>query len=786
MERINEMRLSKRVTLLTLVMTMALIFAPLAADAAYETLRPWSIGSAVRSMQQALSALGYSVKVDGTYGPISEAAVRAFQSKNNLQQDGIAGNQTLTLLYTMAPAFDPAGQGGAGATPVYPVGEGSVTPQGRLELGSSGSAVAELQNKLIAKGYSPGRNDGSFDAGTRDAVIAFQKSVGLAADGIAGSNTLAKLSETAPGTQTPAQPEAPGGTPNLTLKLRVGSTGNDVALLQARLTALGYKPGRTDGVYDDPTRAAVVNFQGRNNLKADGIAGPMTLTKLHGNTALGPASSQGGGAAVGTAIVFTGNTGSLRFRSTPSVKDSRNIIGSLNNGQVVELLDGVGSWSRIRVSGREGYVMSQYLKTAGPSDVPSEGEAPQPQAPVTTGTAIVSTQNGGSLRIRSTASSSGNNVLASIPNKATVQVHSSNGTWTHCTWNGRTGYVMSQFLQAVNAPAPADPSSTPGPETEEDGSFLRILRPGDSGQDVYHLQQRLIELKYQLTATSSYDSATVGAVRAFQSINGLKADGVFGPATAGALVSTSARGADSAPLSYSTLRMGDKDGADQAVSKLQRRLAELGFSLSADGSFGIRTHDAVVAFQHQNGISVSGVADAATQAAIYDANAKRNTGAAPSVDLSAGKIGGPGTGSVKLLHWYNEVKPALGGGPTVRVYHPASGVSFNLKIYSLGRHADAEPKTLKDTQLMNGAFGPASWDTRPVYVQLPGGSWTLATMHNYPHLSGSISDNGFGGHLCVHFLRDLEETQQRDPNYGMQNQRAIRKAWKSMTGEEVN
>ncbi|MPN15785.1 hypothetical protein SDC9_163121 [bioreactor metagenome] len=58
-------------------------------------------------------------------------------------------------------------------------------------------------------------------------------------------------------------------------------------------------------------------------------------------------------------------------------------------------------------------------------------------------------------------------------------------------------------------------------------------------------------------------------------------------------------------------------------------------------------------------------------------------------------------------------------------------------------------------------------------------------MHNYPHLSGSISNNGFGGHLCIHFLRDLEETQKVDPNYGMQNQRAIRNAWKSMTGEDV-
>jgi hypothetical protein len=59
-------------------------------------------------------------------------------------------------------------------------------------------------------------------------------------------------------------------------------------------------------------------------------------------------------------------------------------------------------------------------------------------------------------------------------------------------------------------------------------------------------------------------------------------------------------------------------------------------------------------------------------------------------------------------------------------------------------------------------------------------------MHNFPHLSGAVSDNGFNGHLCVHFLRDLDETKRTDPNYGMFNQERIRATWKSMTGEVVD
>jgi len=65
------------------------------------------------------------------------------------------------------------------------------------------------------------------------------------------------------------------------------------------------------------------------------------------------------------------------------------------------------------------------------------------------------------------------------------------------------------------------------------------------------------------------------------------------------------------------------------------------------------------------------------------------------------------------------------------------------------------------------------------------GRWTMAAMHNRPHLTGSINDNGFGGHLCVHFLRDMEEVNRTSPDYGASNQRALRRAWKALTGETV-
>lgn len=62
-----------------------------------------------------------------------------------------------------------------------------------LQQNSSGPDVRALQQALETAGFSPGAIDGFFGAGTEAAVLAFQKSKGLAADGVVGPNTAAAL-----------------------------------------------------------------------------------------------------------------------------------------------------------------------------------------------------------------------------------------------------------------------------------------------------------------------------------------------------------------------------------------------------------------------------------------------------------------------------------------------------------------------------------------------------------------------------------------------------------------
>jgi putative chitinase len=62
-----------------------------------------------------------------------------------------------------------------------------------LSLGSRGNSVTRLQRRLKKLGFNPGALDGDFGPATEAAVIAFQRSAGLLAEGIAGPRTLTAL-----------------------------------------------------------------------------------------------------------------------------------------------------------------------------------------------------------------------------------------------------------------------------------------------------------------------------------------------------------------------------------------------------------------------------------------------------------------------------------------------------------------------------------------------------------------------------------------------------------------
>ena len=113
-------------------------------------------GEPVKRLQAKLG-----VETDGDFGSNTEKALTAWQSKNALKPDGVAGPDTFMAMGLHELVL--------------------------LKQGTRGDAVKKLQEKLAVSA------DAQFGPGTEKAVRDYQQKNGLVADGIAGPATLAHM-----------------------------------------------------------------------------------------------------------------------------------------------------------------------------------------------------------------------------------------------------------------------------------------------------------------------------------------------------------------------------------------------------------------------------------------------------------------------------------------------------------------------------------------------------------------------------------------------------------------
>ena len=122
------------------------------------------------------------------------------------------------------------------------------------------------------------------------------------------------------------------------------------------------------------------------------------------------------------------------------------------------------------------------------------------------------------------------------------------------------------------------------------------LRNGSNGNFVYLLQYILNQNGYSLTVDGAFGNNTLNAVTAFQTAQGLTADGIVGANTWRTLLVLPPR---------PTIRQGDKG---VYVRYLQQKLTSKLYPLGAiDGIFGNGTRGAVVEFQQENGLTPDGI-----------------------------------------------------------------------------------------------------------------------------------------------------------------------------------
>ena len=118
----------------------------------------------------------------------------------------------------------------------------------------------------------------------------------------------------------------------------------------------------------------------------------------------------------------------------------------------------------------------------------------------------------------------------------------------------------------------------------------------------------------------------------------------------------------------------------------------------------------------------------------------------------------------ELIDWYTGgIQSIFYKGCVATVTDVKTGISFKVKRWSGGDHADVEPLTAADTAAMCRIYGVATaqaiadkdlYQRRPLLVTIGTHSYCASMYgepHNYPD-GDTIPDNNFNGQFCIHFV----------------------------------
>ena len=499
--------------------------------------------------------------------------------------------------------------------------------------------------------------------------------------------------------------------------LMMGSTGTDVSDLQARLTELGYYTGAIDGRYASGTQTAVQEFQERNGLTADGIAGRQTQDLLYSGSAQPKYVTV---SASGDAEEY------LLLKQGTSGVEVRKLQGRLAElGYYAGGVDGI--YGETTASAVKAFQRANGLSGDGQAGVQTQSKLYSSSARYAS--SPVATANPDATRTL-TLGMTGNDVYALQERLIELRYLSgvADGVFGAETQaaliafqknNGLTadGNAGSSTLKKLAGSCKAATRTTPTPVP----SGTVTLREGDEGENVYILQAYLFELGYYTGRIDGRFSAeTTEAVKAFQRANGLTADGIAGKGTQSKLTSSSAIPAGSADGSgqesvtppqtneLTTLRRGDKSAQ---VMVMQQYLMELGYlSTQPDGQFGAGTERAVKLFQEANGLTADGVAGKGTLSILYSGSAVAyggSSGGSSSSGSSPAATATPRPNTDIVIQWESE-------GDDVRQYQQRLvELGYLSSKYVTGKFNQPTVEATKAFQTMNGlkvdgAAGPQS------------------------------------------------------------------------------
>ena len=437
-----------------------------------------------------------------------------------------------------------------------------------------------------------------------------------------------------------------------------GSRGDAVKTVQQALVNQGISvSGGVDGVFGSGTEQALKSFQARKNLPQSGVVDDATAV------ALGLASNP-----------LLGLTQGVRGESVKQLQQAL-IAAGLSVPGGADGVFGAGTSAAVKqfqksrslpVTGTVNVATIAALGTVTPQATTAAPKAtPAPSTTADSGVAAASGLKIGSRGdavkdLQRTLISAGFTVVGGADGIFGVLTANALTSFQNANGLPRTGVVdaaTATALAAVGTSAAAaaadhDPTAS---------SPLLGLRYGSIGSDVTALQQALISagIKVRGGADGVFGTATVGAVKQFQTSRGLAVNGTVDAATANALASKAGTTTGSSASTFAGLKAG---ALGNTVKQLQQALIDAGVKVrgGADGIFGPATSSAVKAFQTSQGIEATGVVNAATVAALQ--NPKTAAPAAPASTGGFAQFGEKGARVIALQSALVKAGISVSGG----------------------------------------------------------------------------------------------------------------------------
>lgn len=682
-----------------------------------------SKGTDVRNLQQDLTTLGYYwAEITGNFGAKTETAVRRFQEENGLTADGVAGTKTLNAIAAAVArkGGTPASGGSAGTT---------------LKLNSQGTKVSQLQTDLKQLGYYYAEITGNFGAKTEAAVKAFQKAKGLTADGVAGTKTLNAIA---------AAVDKAGGSSSgsSSTNMKLGSTGTAVSALQQNLTTLGYYYGDVTGHYGNLTQQAVKKFQKAKGLTQDGVASTATLNAI--TSALKNAGVDVGPGTVATTL-REGDKGTAVTELQTMLKKLNYYYGSVTGSFGSLTKQAVRKFqddNKLTVDGVAGPATINKLRTltGGSADSGSSSGST-----VTTDKSYGrTTKDNVYLRSSYSTTSSAKASLQKGQKFRISKVYTVSGVkWYYVTVTvgGYTykGYIRGDMMENITAADFGDDSNSGEQETI---GMIKV-----TGNNV--------SLRYQpSTSANRVGTANIGDCFYYvDTVNGwFQTKAGYWITKDYAKVMTDAEveayiknngGSGSTGSSYTI------DSTGSTVTYIQTALTALEYyDRQITGHYGRYTKDAVRAFQRDHNLTADGVCGAATLAAIQ----KAYSGSSSATTTY--------NATVYKLDWSymksNATALGIARGASIKLTDLTTGKSLNIHVQSTGNHIDAEPLTSADTTTLCEIYGVStpnaiSYKRRPMMITTSAGQF-LCSIYGQPHGAQDITNNGYEGQFCLHFV----------------------------------